>query len=146
MCIYIYIYIYYSSYISIFYLPRLTSLALCQTTVSLCCVLIYIITMIILIIIVIIIRLSFFFFLWYFILGGGGVSHFFGAVSDRWRRRDERPRRRRDGRRRGESPRTANLCTKILDFGGFDSSRILILRGEMFMSIGNSPKFRVSKS
>ena len=31
---------------------------------------------------------------------------------------------------------TANLRTKILDFGGFDSSRILMLRGGMFMSIG----------
>ena len=34
---------------------------------------------------------------------------------------------------------TANLRTKILDFGGFDSSRILILRGGILMSMGNSP-------
>ena len=32
---------------------------------------------------------------------------------------------------------TANLRTKILDFGRFDSSRILVLKGRMFMSIGN---------
>ena len=32
----------------------------------------------------------------------------------------------------------ANLCTKILDFRGFDSSMILILRGGLLMSIGNS--------
>ena len=32
---------------------------------------------------------------------------------------------------------TDNLCTKILDFGGFDSSIILILRGGMLMSIRN---------
>ena len=31
----------------------------------------------------------------------------------------------------------ANLRTKILDFRGFDSSRILILRGGILMSIGN---------
>ena len=30
--------------------------------------------------------------------------------------------------------RTANLRTKILDFRGFDASRILSLRGDMFMS------------
>ena len=34
---------------------------------------------------------------------------------------------------------TANLRTKILDFRGFDSSRILILRGRIFMSMGNFP-------
>ena len=32
---------------------------------------------------------------------------------------------------------TANLCTKIPGFRGFDSSRILILRGGILMSIGN---------
>ena len=32
---------------------------------------------------------------------------------------------------------TANLRTKILDFRGFDSSRILSLRGGILMSIGN---------
>ena len=32
---------------------------------------------------------------------------------------------------------TANLRTTILDFRGFDSSRILILRGGLLMSIGN---------
>ena len=37
--------------------------------------------------------------------------------------------------------RTANLRTKILDFGRFDSSRILILRGGgILMSIGESWK------
>ena len=35
---------------------------------------------------------------------------------------------------------TANLCTKILDFRGFDSSRILILRGGILMSIGQFPE------
>ena len=35
---------------------------------------------------------------------------------------------------------TANLRTKILDFRGFDSSRILILRGGTLMSIGNFPE------
>ena len=33
---------------------------------------------------------------------------------------------------------TANLRTKILDFRGFDSSIILILRGGILMSMGNS--------
>ena len=32
---------------------------------------------------------------------------------------------------------TANLRTKIRDFRGFDSSRILIFRGGIIMSIGN---------
>ena len=36
--------------------------------------------------------------------------------------------------------RTANLCTKILDFRGFDSSRILISRGGILMSIGDFPE------
>ena len=34
---------------------------------------------------------------------------------------------------------TANPRTKILDFRGFDSSRILVLRGGILMSKGNSP-------
>ena len=33
---------------------------------------------------------------------------------------------------------TANLRTKIMDFRGFDSSRILSSRGGILMSIGNS--------
>ena len=41
--------------------------------------------------------------------------------------------------REGEDMR-ANLRTKILDFRGFDSSRILILRGGILMSIGNFPE------
>ena len=36
--------------------------------------------------------------------------------------------------------RRANLHTKILDFGGFDSSRVLILRRGILMSIGISPE------
>ena len=36
-------------------------------------------------------------------------------------------------------PRTANLRTKILDFRGFDSSTILILRRGILMSMGNCP-------
>ena len=35
---------------------------------------------------------------------------------------------------------TADLRTKTLDFGGFDSSRILILRGGTLMSIGSFPE------
>ena len=35
---------------------------------------------------------------------------------------------------------TADLCTKILDFGGFDSIIILSLRGVILRSIGNSPE------
>ena len=35
---------------------------------------------------------------------------------------------------------TANLCTKILDFRGFDSSIILISRGGILMSIGAFPE------
>ena len=35
---------------------------------------------------------------------------------------------------------TANFRTKILDFGGFDSSGILILRGGIPRPIGNFPK------
>ena len=34
----------------------------------------------------------------------------------------------------------ANLRTKILDFRGFDSSIILIIRGGSLMSIGSSPE------
>ena len=34
---------------------------------------------------------------------------------------------------------TANLRSKILDFGGLDSSRILIIRGGIFVSIGKFP-------
>ena len=41
------------------------------------------------------------------------------------------------GRARGA---TANLRTKILNFGGFDSSRNLILRGGTLMSIGDIPE------
>ena len=37
----------------------------------------------------------------------------------------------------GSIIRLANLPTKILDFRGFDSSTILILRGEIPRSIGN---------
>ena len=37
----------------------------------------------------------------------------------------------------GKTPGTANLRTEILDFGGFDSSIILIMRGGILMSIGN---------
>ena len=32
---------------------------------------------------------------------------------------------------------TANLRTKVLDIRGFDSSRVLVLRGGILMSIGN---------
>ena len=35
---------------------------------------------------------------------------------------------------------TANLRTKILDFRGFDSRIILILRGGVLMSIGDFPE------
>ena len=35
---------------------------------------------------------------------------------------------------------TANLCTKILDVRGLDSNIILIVRGGILMSIGNSPE------
>ena len=35
---------------------------------------------------------------------------------------------------------TANLCTKILDFRGFDSSIILMLRGGIPRPIGNFPE------
>ena len=38
-----------------------------------------------------------------------------------------------------ESTDTASLRTRILDFRGFDSSRTLILRGGMLMSMGNFP-------
>ena len=34
----------------------------------------------------------------------------------------------------------ANLRTKILDFGGFDSSRILTSKGEILMFMGNFPQ------
>ena len=48
---------------------------------------------------------------------------YFGGISVKW-----------------ESQITANLRTKILDFRGFDSSIILILRGGILMSMGNSPE------
>ena len=35
---------------------------------------------------------------------------------------------------------TANLRTKILDFRGFDSGRILISRGGILMSVGDFPE------
>ena len=35
---------------------------------------------------------------------------------------------------------TANLRAKILDFRGFDSSTILILRGGILMSVGDFPE------
>ena len=35
---------------------------------------------------------------------------------------------------------TANICTQILDFRGFDSSIILFLRGGILRSIGNVPE------
>ena len=35
---------------------------------------------------------------------------------------------------------TANLRTKILDFRGFDSSRLFILRGGIVMLIGDFPE------
>ena len=35
---------------------------------------------------------------------------------------------------------TANLRIEILDFRGFDSSRVLILRGGSLTPIGNSPE------
>ena len=38
-----------------------------------------------------------------------------------------------------EGSSTAKLRTKILDFRGFDSSIILLLRGGILMSIGNIP-------
>ena len=40
----------------------------------------------------------------------------------------------------GIASNTANLCTNIIDFGGFDSSIILILRGGILMSIGDFPE------
>ena len=39
-----------------------------------------------------------------------------------------------------DSRSTANLRTKILDFRGFETSRILILRGRVLMPEGNSPE------
>ena len=39
-----------------------------------------------------------------------------------------------------QSPVTANLRTNIMDLRGFDSSRILILRGGILMSIGDFPE------
>ena len=38
--------------------------------------------------------------------------------------------------RRRRVTHTANLHAKILDFGGFDSNRILMLRGGILMSVG----------
>ena len=40
---------------------------------------------------------------------------------------------------RSSSRATANLRTKVLDFRGFDSSIILMLRGGILVYIGNSP-------
>ena len=39
-----------------------------------------------------------------------------------------------------ELPRMTNLCTEILDFRGFDPSRILLLRGGIPMPTGNLPE------
>ena len=49
------------------------------------------------------------------------------------------PRRRRARLMRARV-RTANLRTRILDFGGFDSSIILSLRGGTPKPTGNSPE------
>ena len=46
----------------------------------------------------------------------------------------------RNGRAGDENDDTANLRTTILDFRGFDSSRISILRGGIPMSIGHFPE------
>ena len=47
----------------------------------------------------------------------------------------------RNGRRSSSSQvATANLRKQILNFRGFDSSRILIVRGGMLMPIGNFPE------
>ena len=40
----------------------------------------------------------------------------------------------------GDTPVTANLRTKILDFGGLDSSIIVNSRGGILMSIGDFPE------
>ena len=42
--------------------------------------------------------------------------------------------------RLGSAPATAHLPTNIVDFGGFDSSIILILRGGILMSMGIFPE------
>ena len=46
----------------------------------------------------------------------------------------------REGRARAGCRSTASLRTKILDRRGLDSSRILILRGGIILSIGNFPE------
>ena len=54
---------------------------------------------------------------------------------------ESRPRSRAAGRPAGQAgTSTANLRTTILDLRGFDSSRILILRGRSPMSIANFPE------
>ena len=45
-----------------------------------------------------------------------------------------------DGGNGRESHPMANLRTKILDSGGFDSSRILILRGGILRPVGKFPE------
>ena len=42
---------------------------------------------------------------------------------------------------RGCTANTPNLPTKIINFRGFDSSRILSLRGGILMSIGHFPSY-----
>ena len=54
------------------------------------------------------------------------------GIRGRWRIRCRTPRRVARG--------TANLRTTILDFRGFESNIILISRGGILMSMGNSPE------
>ena len=61
------------------------------------------------------------------------ISVFLGSTDLGCRIRPISVFRRNDGSR---MPHTTN-STKTLDFGGFDSSIILVLRGEIVMSIGN---------
>ena len=67
------------------------------------------------------------------------------AVCPAWRSTSSAPPRRRRPvastlQGQAEARRTANLRIRILDFRGIGSSRILILRGGILMSIGNVPE------
>ena len=68
-----------------------------------------------------------------------------GSASEAARRFDEQPLARDTphlvtNTRGTLYSRSPNVGTNIVDFGGFDSSVILILRGGILMSVGDSPE------
>ena len=68
------------------------------------------------------------------------LSHLLGKQTSIRLQTPREARKIIEQRRAARNQGTANLRTKILDFRGFDSSRILVSRGGIFMSTGNFPE------